>query len=159
MLFEPAPSRKKIQAQLLFFLIWVFVTAVGLYLTPSVRGHGTHTQLGLPPCGSVIMFDRPCPGCGMTTSFTATLHGRISEALQAHPLGPLSYIGFTIFAWLAFYGWLRTKRFLISEPVPNRALLIFAILFLGYGTVRFFTTPNYSRPEDIKALQNVFQRR
>jgi len=35
----------------------------------DARGHGTHQQLGLPPCTFYVIFQRPCPACGMTTSW------------------------------------------------------------------------------------------
>ncbi|MCA9610613.1 MAG: hypothetical protein KC619_33690, partial [Myxococcales bacterium] len=38
----------------------VLVTAA--MLTPSPEGHGTHTQLGLPPCGFLVYTGYPCPG-------------------------------------------------------------------------------------------------
>lgn len=33
-----------------------------------------------------------CPGCGLTRSFVFVGHGRIVEAFQMNPLGPLAYL-------------------------------------------------------------------
>jgi hypothetical protein len=41
------------------------MVAVGLYLTPDPAGHGTHQQLGLPPCTIYYLTGRPCPSCGL----------------------------------------------------------------------------------------------
>src|SRR5881394_3155534 len=103
-LYEPAINRKKIAGQLAYFGAWLTVTVIGACLHPSATGHGTHEQLGLPPCPSVLLFDRPCPGCGLTTSFTAFVHGDFGFAFHAHPLGPLMYVALTTWAWLGLYG-------------------------------------------------------
>src|SRR5438477_6772779 len=128
-LFEPAPSRRRIAGQLLYFLSWVTVTAVGAALHPSRTGHGTHEQLGLPPCPSVLLFDRPCPGCGLTTSWTAFIHGDFAFSFHAHPLGPSLYLFFAVTAILALRGFLAQQRFTIDSPRFNRAMIVVAIVF------------------------------
>ena len=68
-------------------LLALLVTAETL--TPDVRGHGTHQQLGLPPCTFYLVFQRPCPACGMTTSWAWLLRGEIGHALAANAGGTL----------------------------------------------------------------------
>jgi hypothetical protein len=75
-------------------LIWlgivagsIAVLAVALAIEPDVRGHGTHTQLGLPPCGFLLLTGSPCPGCGLTTAFAHGIRGQWSMAASANPLG------------------------------------------------------------------------
>jgi Protein of unknown function (DUF2752) len=58
-----------------------------MQLEPSPAGHGTHVQLGLPPCGFLALTGLPCPGCGLTTSFVHLLRGELSAAALANPLG------------------------------------------------------------------------
>jgi Protein of unknown function (DUF2752) len=53
---------------------------VASLLQPDASGYGTHQQLGLPPCTSVVILGMRCPACGMTTSWSLLLHGRITEA-------------------------------------------------------------------------------
>jgi len=65
--------------------------AVGLYLRPSPTGTGTHTILGLPPCGMLVATGRPCPTCGVTTSFALAAHGRIVDSLKNQPFGLLLF--------------------------------------------------------------------
>lgn len=63
------------------------VLAVALAIEPDVRGYGTHTQLGLPPCGFLLLTGSPCPGCGLTTAFAHGVRGQWSMAASANPLG------------------------------------------------------------------------
>ena len=69
----------------------------GRTLTPDDRGHGTHEQLGLPPCTFYLIFKRPCPACGMTTFRAWLLRGNVGCALAANAgggcsAGPLSAV-------------------------------------------------------------------
>lgn len=74
----------------------VIVTA--RILTPDPSGHGTHTQLGLPPCGFLVLTGCPCPGCGLTTAFSHMAHLDVFGAARANPFGiPLFLVSaFTI---------------------------------------------------------------
>jgi hypothetical protein len=65
------------------------VFGVARWLEPSPRGFGTHTQLGLPPCHFLWVTGRPCPTCGMTTSFAWFVRGRLDRSWQANPVGVL----------------------------------------------------------------------
>ena len=49
----------------------------------------THTQLGMQPCNMVVMTGKPCPACGMTTSFSLLVHGDIPNSLRANWVGTL----------------------------------------------------------------------
>jgi len=85
--------------------------AVARTLTPDARGHGTHEQLGLPPCTFYLTFHRPCPACGATTSWAWLLRGEIGRALAANAGGTLlAVLGLVGAGWLlvsAFRGrWL-----------------------------------------------------
>jgi hypothetical protein len=65
------------------------VLATAGWLSPDPRGFGTHQQLGLPPCTFKALFGVRCPACGMTTSWSNLIHGRIGLALRAHVVGTL----------------------------------------------------------------------
>lgn len=144
--FEPAASRKLLRNELFIFLSWLFVTGVGLALTPSVHGHGTHQQLGLPPCGSVLLFGRMCPGCGLTTSWTALLHGEVSTSVRANLLGPLLYLAFTAAAWTSFYGFVRRLHVETTSVYTYFVGVVLALL-AGYGGWRFVTSPTVPHSE------------
>jgi len=58
-------------------------------LEPNPQGRGTHQQLGLPPCTFVVLFGRPCPTCGMTTSWAYLVRGHVVAALRSNTSGAL----------------------------------------------------------------------
>ena len=61
--------------------------ALAMWLTPRSSGYGTHEELGMPPCSMLANTGWPCPTCGMTTSVSAAVHGRLSLAWKAQPFG------------------------------------------------------------------------
>jgi hypothetical protein len=63
--------------------------AVAAWLEPSPAGIGTHQQLGLPPCTFWMLFGRPCPTCGMTTSWAHLVRGHVASAFRANAGGTL----------------------------------------------------------------------
>lgn len=148
---DPAPSREPwlriyhvegrriLAGHLIAFLVWLFVTGIAAFLRPNPAGHGTHRQLGLPACPSVLLFDRPCPGCGLTTSFTLMVHGRWLEAIQAHPFGPILYLGLTATALFGIYGFVKKLKFDTNTRKFNWALGLFTLVFVAYGGTRFAT--------------------
>ncbi|MDI9638903.1 DUF2752 domain-containing protein [Kamptonema cortianum] len=137
-LFEPAKNRKAVTGQLIWFLVWLSVTVIGAFvLKANPDGHGTHTQLGLPPCASVVFFDRPCPGCGLTTSWTHVLHGHFVESFRVHALGPIIYLGYTISALLSGFGYWKTLRFRVELTWISRLLIATLVVFITFGMIRF----------------------
>lgn len=142
MIFERDVPRKKLTGQMVWFGLWLFVTVVGAFiLKPNPIGHGTHQQLGLPPCGSVAFFGRPCPGCGLTTSWTSILHGQVTHAFTSNWVGPLLYLTFTFTAALAIYGYIRSWRLRTDTKLSNRFLTTVMVIFLTYGAIRFIAVP------------------
>lgn len=79
------------------------VLGLAFWLTPDGAGHGTHMQLGLPPCGWVMAMNRPCPTCGMTTAFAHAAHGRLVEAAIAQPFGLLAAVGTAVAFWVGVH--------------------------------------------------------
>src|SRR5262249_40101558 len=53
------------------------------------RTMSTHTQLGMAPCGFLIATGKPCPACGMTTSFALLVRGEVAASLRANWAGTL----------------------------------------------------------------------
>jgi Protein of unknown function (DUF2752) len=64
------------------------------------RSMATHTQLGMPPCTMVVLTGKPCPSCGMTTSFSLLMHGDVLNSLRANWVGTLLAI-----FWLGLIPW------------------------------------------------------
>ena len=70
-------------------------------LTPSPKGYGTHQQLGLPECSIKMIYDLPCPSCGMTTSWSHMVRGDIISSCKANPGGALlAIISIFLSPWL-----------------------------------------------------------
>jgi hypothetical protein len=65
----------------------IVVLATAGRLTPDPRGYGTHEQLGRPPCAILKLTGRPCPTCGMTTSFAWFVRGDLARSWRANPAG------------------------------------------------------------------------
>lgn len=145
-LLDGTYTRKQLSGQLMWGLSWIVISAIGFALHANRYGHGTHQQLGLPPCPSVLMTGRPCPGCGLTTSWTALLHGDIGEAFRAHLFGPILYAMFAVTGIMSLYGYATNRKYETSTTWATRILLSFVFLFMAYGAYRFFTTPNYAFP-------------
>jgi hypothetical protein len=70
------------------------IFAIAFWLNPydsdgTPRRMATHTQLGMPPCNFVVLTGKPCPACGMTTSFALLVRGDIANSLRANWTGTL----------------------------------------------------------------------
>ena len=72
----PAPWKSRLVALALGVLMLTPVV-IGAFLRPDGRGVETHTQLGLPPCGWMLKYGKPCATCGMTTAVSEAAHGRL----------------------------------------------------------------------------------
>jgi len=83
----PRASAGERAGQAATLVVLVGLIGLGLALLPSPTGAGTHTQVGLPPCGMLETTGLPCPTCGVTTAFCQTAHGRPAEALVTQPFG------------------------------------------------------------------------
>jgi hypothetical protein len=69
------------------------LVALAAALVPDPRGWGTHEQLGLRPCLPMVLWNMPCPGCGVTTAVTLALRGEPFASLRTQPLGLLVIAG------------------------------------------------------------------
>jgi hypothetical protein len=96
-------------------------------LEPDPRGYGTHQKLGLPECTFQLFWNRPCPGCGMTTAFAYLVRGQWGAAARANPAGVL--LGVTCAAlipWMWLSAW-RGKTVGVDQPLQALLLLVIGI--------------------------------
>lgn len=118
-------------------LIGLLITA-GL-LTPSPTGYGTHQQLNLPPCSFVLMTGgKPCPSCGMTTSWSHLARLQVWKSLKANAGGALLAVAAVLVGpWLFVSGLLgRWCCKPPSEKVVITTLLAILVVTLVTWLVR-----------------------
>ena len=92
----------------------------------------SHTQLGLDECSFVEMTGKPCPSCGMTTSFSLLVHGDPVNSARANWVGMLlAAFCLALLPWMFISAW-RGRPWLVF-PRERSALVIgggFAVLAL-----------------------------
>ena len=79
------------------------VLVIGLLLTPSPTGMGTHKALGLQPCQFLATSGLPCPTCGMTTSFAHFVRGQWLRSFYVQPMGFLAALATGAVFWACLY--------------------------------------------------------
>ncbi|MFW2388023.1 MAG: DUF2752 domain-containing protein [Polyangiales bacterium] len=91
---DSASSNQTIHRLLWWFIAFgsISLLVVAAFVEPDSRGYGTHQQLGLPPCGFLLLTGSPCPGCGLTTAFAYGVRGQWSMAASANPLGLILFL-------------------------------------------------------------------
>lgn len=93
-------------------------------LEPSPTGLGTHQALGFPPCGFLVYFERPCPGCGLTTAFAHLARFELGSALKANAAGAYLFALNLGLIPLGLFGALRgTRLSSLFEARASRLLL------------------------------------
>jgi hypothetical protein len=114
----PTPVRVVRFSLLMVGALLAGVFAVAFYLNPynadgSPRTMATHTQLGMPPCNFIVLMGKPCPACGMTTSFSLLVRGDVVASLRANWAG-------TLIALM----WGVTMLWAIASGIKGRALFL-----------------------------------
>src|SRR5262245_38230563 len=89
---QAGPSRLTwgVRSALVFVVVLLTgLFSVAIWLDPydaagKARTIETHRQLGLPECTFKNLTGKPCPSCGMTTSFSLLIHGDPVNAWKAN---------------------------------------------------------------------------
>lgn len=115
--------------------------AVAAGLPPDPRGFGTHQKLGLPPCTMLTWFNRPCPGCGMTTCFAHFVRGQFRDAARANPAGlfmAVTCAGLIPWCWVSAA---RGRYLGCDDPWTPLALLLasWGVVGLVVWIIRWWT--------------------
>lgn len=136
---DPAPTFAQALATR---ALWLFallaswpVVGLSFWLRPDARGFGTHQQLGLPPCNFQESTHIPCPGCGLTTSFTNMAHGHVIDAFAAHLMGPPLFL--ITAAVAVFSPWALRTALPVDRVLGHRATVSVLSATLALGLVTF----------------------
>lgn len=107
---------------------------MGLVLVPSASGHGTHQQLGLPPCRMIEWFGVPCPGCGVTTSVTLAAQGHFVKAFLNQPFGFAMFVlGVAALPWALWVLARGRDAYAELRSYSTRAAWIAALAVVVFG--------------------------
>ncbi len=109
------------------------------WIDPDPRGYGTHTQLGLPPCGFLALTGSRCPGCGLTTAFAYGVRGQWWLAGTSNPLGLVLFLIVGATVPVGILGALRGWSFaaVVDRLALDRWALVVAGCAVALWVVRF----------------------
>ena len=116
-------------------LMCLAVLSIGAWLHPAPDGHGTHTQLGLRPCMWAATLDKPCPTCGMTTSFAHAEDGSWIQSAKTQPMGTVLVLMTATVFWGASVQAISGARIsTIIQPAlrPRTFMILGAMLLLAW---------------------------
>jgi hypothetical protein len=113
----------------------IAVFALAIYLNPynadgSPRTMATHTTIGLPPCNFVALTGKPCPSCGMTTSFALLVRGDVSNSLNANWVGTTLAVTWAVLLVWSLASAAAGRLFFIPDGRGEIVLTIFVAGFL-----------------------------
>lgn len=145
------PARRRMPRYTRAVLVLMAVGFLGVFAVAGVirpydadgspRTMATHTQLGLPPCNMVVLTGRPCPSCGMTTSFALLVRGDVANSLRANWAGTvLALFWAALIPWAALSAvrgrllWVRNGELFVTVSVG-----VMLALMLGRWVVVLLT--------------------
>jgi hypothetical protein len=98
---------------------------------------------GPPFCPTALLFDLPCPGCGLTRAAFELVSGNFHAALHLHPLSPLLLPLFAGALAVVLYDYVRGPGKALTPPAwwTGRAATIafsgLLVLLVGVWLARF----------------------
>jgi len=118
----------------LIFAPCATILALSVWLIPHKSGHGTHRELGLPPCAFLAETGYPCPSCGMTTAFANMAHGHFVAAFRAQPFGVAMFAVVAVLAAVGLGELLTGRDFVrLLRLGPWWAVAAIVGIFGGWG--------------------------
>lgn len=112
------------------------VLGVAAWVSPDGRGVGTHEQLGLAPCGMVLVFGLPCPTCGFTTSFALFVRGQWWASAWNQPAGFVLALLTAMAVWAGAYAAVtgaRVHLLVAGFATPGRVVLAAGGVLLAWA--------------------------
>ncbi|MBO6513431.1 MAG: DUF2752 domain-containing protein [Phycisphaerales bacterium] len=122
-------------------LACLFVLSTAAFLTPDPQGHATHTQLGMPACSWVMMFEKPCPTCGMTTSFSHAGEAQWASAILTQPMGALLALLTAMIFCAATHQAVTASRIgsVAQTLIKPKIIILFFLLVMGAWIYKIIT--------------------
>ena len=117
------------------------VMIVGGHFAASVAGGPLEAVKYLPlRCPLHFLTGIACPTCGLGRSLALAVSGRMQEAWQMHPLGPILLMG-TVLGMALWWatperfaqGWSRSKNFASTHPV---SMMVMVAIYVVWGFCR-----------------------
>jgi hypothetical protein len=114
------------------------IFGIAVWLNPydadgTPRTMATHMQMGLPPCNFVTLTGKPCPACGMTTSFALLVHGDVPNSLRANWAGTLlAVLLLALIPWAAASA-VRGRYYYIRSGEALTTVIVLGILVVMLG--------------------------
>lgn len=98
------------------------------------RTMATHTQLGVPECNFLAWTGKPCPSCGMSTSFALLVRGDVGASLRANWVGTLIALLWALLLPWALLSGLRGRIFFIprgrGDLIATSIVGVFLVLMM-----------------------------
>jgi hypothetical protein len=139
--YDPRPRRPRRVPRYVRVLLVLMAVGFAAVLTTAAclrpyeadgtpRMMATHTQLGLRPCNMVVLTGKPCPACGMTTSFALLVHGDVANSLRANWVGTLLCVGVAVLIPWAAVGAYRGRLLWVRNGEMFATILLTTLLVL-----------------------------
>jgi len=132
----PAASRGHLGSRFVWLVLFGLPLAVVITattLSPDPAGHGTHMQLGLPPCGFLAATGLPCPGCGLTTCFSHMVRFEVVGAARANPFGVALFL--VTFSTILVAGWGLVRGLPVMDTLERLHFEKVVVLLAASSTV------------------------
>lgn len=133
---NPPAARGTLASRIVWLVLFALPLAVlitATTITPDPAGHGTHTQLGLPPCGFLMATGLPCPGCGLTTSFSHMVRLQVAGAARANPFGVALFL--VTFFTIPVAGWGMVRGLPVMDTLERLHFEKVVVLLAASSTV------------------------